>query len=136
MKPLLPPLEHRTTRVRLLASTYEDALTSCAGVAGEHGSRMNLHDSLWTQGSYAELDVALARLNGDARGFRRAYLGVAFNRQPLRALDGLTRLATLLPTNIYVPVLVAENAGYLLQVAGRYEMPEREQRRRFDRRPR
>lgn len=136
MSRALPPLELRTTRVRLLAATYDDALTSCAagGRADSHGSRLNLHDSLWTLGSYAELDRALSSMNGRRRSFSRLYLDVPFKAQPNSVDDGLQLVANLMPRNIFVPVLVALNAGYLEGQASAYGMPEREARRRFDRR--
>lgn len=136
MRATLPPLELRTTRVRLLAATYDDALTSCAagGRTDSHGSRLNLHDTLWTLGSYQELDRALASMNGRRRSFSRLYLDVPFKAQPQGVDDGLQLVANLMPRNIFVPREVVENAGYLAGQASAYVMPEREARRRFDRR--
>lgn len=137
MKHQLPALALRTTRVRLLASTYEDALLawSQGNGYGEAGSRMNLHDDLWTAGSYAELDLVMGSMNGRRRDFSRAYLAVAFKHQPLHQLEVLQYVADGMPRNIYVPAEVSENAGYLASEAGVYEMPDAERHRRWARKP-
>lgn len=137
MKHQLPSLALRTTRVRLLAATYEDALDArrADGPGDTHGSRLNLCDDLWTMGSYAELDLVIGCMNGRRRAFTSAYLTVPFKHQPLHALEVLQYVADGMPRNIYVPPEVSENAGYLASEAGVYEMPQAEQHRRWARKP-
>lgn len=133
---VLPALALRTTRVRLLAATYEDALLSRSSDAhGTKTARLLLHDDLWTWGSYHELDQALASMNGRRRVFARVYLGVEFKHHPAGVLDELQYVANVMPAFIYVPPEVSENAGYLSSEAGVYEMPASEQRRRWARKP-
>lgn len=134
MKAALPALALRTTRTRLLAATYEDALTSgtLEGRAEKPGSRMNLHDDLWTHGSYAELERLIP---GSDVVFRRAYLAVAFKDQPNRDLDELVRLTRRMPSRIFVPQEIAENAGYAPLEARAWRMPAGERHRRWARLP-
>jgi hypothetical protein len=135
VKAALPALALRTTRVRLLASSWEDAMTSGTldgGGPDKPGSRMNLHDDLWTYGSYDELGRLVTHA---ASEFRKAYLGVAFRYHPPRDLDALVLLTRRMPACIYVPAEVSENAGYLPGEAGAWRMPEGEQQRRWARRP-
>lgn len=134
MKAALPALAIRSTRVRLLAATYEDALTSgtLEGRAEKPGSRMNLHDDLWTHGSYAELERLLP---GSDVVFRRSYLAVAFKDQPHRDLNELVQVTRAMPRDIFVPMDVSENAGYLPGEAKAWRMPRVEQLRRKARRP-
>ena len=137
MKHALPSLALRTTRVRLLDATYEDALDArrATGPGDQHGSRLLLADDLWTQGSYHELDLVIGCMNGRRRAFTSAYLTVPFKDQPLAALDVLQYVTDGMPRNIYVPAEVSENAGYLASEAGVYEMPSAEQYRRWARKP-
>jgi hypothetical protein len=137
VKHSLPALALRTTRVRLLAATYEDAIDARRGTAAGDalGSHLNLHDELWTMGSYQELDMVIACMNGRRRGFTSMYLTVAFKHQPAGVPDVLQYVADGMPRNIFVPPEVAENAGYLASEAGMYAMPDSEQRRRWARKP-
>lgn len=135
MRPQLPALALRTTRTRLLAATYDDALTTGTmdgGGQDKPGSRLMLHDDLWTHGSYDELEHLVRAADAV---FRRAYLTVPFKDQPARDLDELVLLTRRMPRDIYVPRDVSENAGYLPGEALAWRMPEQEQRRRWARRP-
>jgi hypothetical protein len=73
----LPPLDRRSTRIALLAWTYEDAATGSGdgGRGDKPTSRLlGRNISLWPYGSYEELERCLPALNGTRTAFKRAYM--------------------------------------------------------------
>lgn len=128
----LPPLHARGTRVRLLAWSRIDALTTGSqdgGGSDAHGSRLVLHGDLWPQGSYHELERAM---RGE-QWFADQYVDRKLHEQPNKSLE-LDQVTNRMPANIYVPPEISEAAGYLPSEAKTYGMPRAEQRRRRDRR--
>jgi hypothetical protein len=119
----LPPLDRRSTRIALLAWTYEDAATGSGdgGRGDKPTSRLlGRNIALWPYGSYEELERCLPALNGTRRAFKRAYmLGELPLSHPdvkdaMRLLAGDDRgMVGLMGWNVFVPVAVAVAAGYL-----------------------
>ena len=141
----LPPIALRTTRVRLLASSLEEALLARTdiGQRGTKDARINLPDDFWFSGSYSEL-MAVAAQAG--REFRQRFVDVPFKDQPARyerrhelimdiAGSALLRATNMMPKDIFVPPPVAVFGGYLPGEADQYEMPEDTFNRRRSCRP-
>lgn len=119
MKRSLPPLEHRSTRVLLLAWSYLDAAEGKPGPGGSHGRATSCIPSrngeLWGRGSYKQLEQAV-----DTLRTRNRVLAGVFDKLHVEArhwLDhpetaSVNAVAALMPATINVPTAVMLSAGY------------------------
>jgi hypothetical protein len=145
----LPPLKRRHTRILLLAASYHDAceaLSEGTRAGGKPGSRLLVRNSLWTAGSYADLERLLDELRAGAtvrsvelnhralyRAFWATYVGQRFplgyrsDSQKVRdaALHALGWIERRMPASIFVPPDIAEAAGYMPSDAAAYARPRR-----------
>lgn len=126
---LLPPLDRRFTRIRVLAWSYPEAVDS--GPGERLASRLtaghpNREGYLWHRGSYKDLELALDRLRQvDRQLYRRFWRCYVGQWSPFPAEDedwsGLTRIDSLMPSFLYVPADISVALGYLPGDADDYE---------------
>jgi hypothetical protein len=92
-------------------------------------SRLLLHGELWSAGSYAELELAMAKANGHRRTFWREHI---LARRPFDSTEtnSIEAISQLMPDNVYVPLDVSEAAGFLTGEAKPWLMPKLETIRR------
>ncbi len=117
----------RRAKIKLLLSTLLDATSPGRGTSDVRiafGSRPPAKSELWHEGSYHELhrclDALKARNEDPAwRGvhwhvWRRYVTGDRFeSRAPWKFDKGLAFLEESMPRDIFVPVEVSENGGFL-----------------------
>jgi hypothetical protein len=119
---VLPALQLRDVRVRLLAWSYEDAATGAddGGRGSKPTSRIpgrNLE--LWSAGSYAELERATDALRAHDQGWARMFWRLYTQRDWLAAPVGpeLRWVTERMPRDVFVPQDISEVAGYPTGVA-------------------
>ena len=129
-KKLLPPLRHKRTRILLLLSSYLDAATFSGDTTGggEPTSRILARNyDLWSAGSYSDLEHCLTALHLHAPSVHwHTWEGCVKGRWngPTRnhkAERGVTWLKEVMPSNVFVPAEISENAGYTPSEARTYE---------------
>jgi len=103
----------------LLLSSYREACEAsydAAEITSENASRLlSRNEELWPWGSYKALECRMDELRVQDRAvYRSTWLRWVVNTQAHegRAQAGLTWLEKSMPRTIYVPLVVAENAGF------------------------
>ena len=134
----LKPLANRQTRIRLLAASYQDAATASVtneakGRGGKRWLIPHRNEDLWLRGSYKELERSVEHLrelhHGLYRAFHKVFVHDPYNKiKPdysadllADAIDGFKIVDKLMPRDIYVPMDISENAGYLKSEAKQYQ---------------
>lgn len=138
------PLSNRLVRVMLLLSSYLDACEapqaeateSLVGTGShENSSREPLRnvsppERLWYAGSYRELergldDLRLFCIPTYNATWTRHVIGKRDEKTATKAALGVEWLSKRLPSSVYVPQEIAENAGYLPSEAKEYVRPRK-----------
>lgn len=129
----------RRAKIKLLLSTLLDATSPGRGTSDVRvafSSRPPAKSSLWDEGSYHELHRCLDALKArnddpDWRGchwhvWRRYVSGERFEtRTPWKLDKGLRFLEEKMPGDVFVPVEVSENGGFLPSDAKTAAKPRR-----------
>jgi hypothetical protein len=123
------PLKDRKVRVRLLLASYLDAVIDPGsgpqdkrdGVSGDPATSREprRNRELWREGSYRRLERALDELRQWNRAVYRDTWDCHVLRdysingaRQARAHLGVALIALAMPSSIYVPTSISENAGY------------------------
>jgi hypothetical protein len=107
----------RRERILLLLRTYQDAFEESKSAAGSGRleSRLLGHGPVWHQGSYVDLQDWLERLKERSPSvhWHTLELYVYKRKARRRKADlGVSYLHKQMPSNIYVPLEISENAGF------------------------
>jgi hypothetical protein len=124
--PPQPPISQPATRLRLLAWTYHDACTASHDTTtgnSTHETRIpSRNPELWDTGSYKQLERALDETrqtnNRQYRHFVVNYIGQPLDKHPAEPLDHMLQR---MPTDIHVPQIISEAAGYTPHEGRRWE---------------
>lgn len=111
----------RRERIKLLLKTVPDATASCPSMDGSRGvpsSTRPPRNQLWEQGSYHELLRCIDDLRRPYPKIRRHLLAIFVYpgdydwARRVVAERGLDLLEAKMPSNVFVPADIVENAGF------------------------